>query len=535
MPIKGSAPPKEQEQPYRPPGANPLVFEKFNGINTTTSRPGVPEDQMAWSSGFFQIGPRFLRTFYGIGTAIWTAPAGGTITFFNFANIGATPIMVGVHSDGGIWQVNTNTLVATRMAADGTILNPSRASIGMTQWGNQYVIIVANQTNGYWIWDGTTFYSPGSPAPGGGTVPTGISGSTIETYAGRVWVGKGATIMFSAPGSFVDFATGDGGGSFTSSDSFLRVSFTQLLQTNGFLYLIADSSVNYISGVQTGGSPLTTTFTNQNADPEVGTPWPGTVDVFGRNILFANAFGAHVSYGAAVTKISEELDGVYNTAPNFGGLTPSAAKAIIFGKKVWILLLPIIDPLTGQQTNKLFVWNSKKWFPSDQDVSLIYIQHQEIASQIYAFGTDGLAVYPLFTTPSDGFTKTVQSKLWDDPLGYDFNKTVTRLWGLFIYYNLTSETLTFTIDNEVGQAPVTTAVNLAQVIITNASDAAVTVTNASAVVVVILISGSQVIAYLEPTAVGQQGILSGVTMSTNSPDMALISLKIQPDGLDYRG
>ena len=47
-------------------------------------------------------------------------------------------------------------------------------------------------------------------------------------------------------------------------------------------------------------------------------------DVFGRNIVFANSFGAHISYGAAVTKISEELDGVYNTVPiaNFGTLVP---------------------------------------------------------------------------------------------------------------------------------------------------------------------------------------------------------------------
>ena len=32
-----------------------------------------------------------------------------------------------------------------------------------------------------------------------------------------------------------------------------------------------------------------------------------SVDVFGRNIVLANAIGAHVSYGAAVTKISEVI------------------------------------------------------------------------------------------------------------------------------------------------------------------------------------------------------------------------------------
>ena len=299
------------------PTQSPLVFEQFNGINTSTSRPGVDDSQMFWCDGFFPIGPRELRTLYDVGTSIWT-PTNGTIEFFDFANIGATPYMIGFTSLGDIWAINTNTLVATKIANAGTIANPARANVALSQYGSRYIIIVSAQTNGYFIWDGTTFYSPGASF-GGGTVPTGISGNAIEIYQGRVWVANGATVNFSVAGSVIDFTTGNGGGSFTSSDSFLRVGYYELIQTNGFLYLIGNSSINYISGVQTSGSPPTTTFTNQNADPEIGTVWPGTVDVLSRNIVFANSFGAHVSYGAAVTKVSEALDGVYNTANNFGG------------------------------------------------------------------------------------------------------------------------------------------------------------------------------------------------------------------------
>ena len=228
-------------------------------------------------------------------------------------------------------------------------------------------------------------------------MPFAIGGTTVEVYAGRVWVGNGAVITFSAPGSFTDFSSANGGGNFTSSDSFLRVRFVSLVQTNGFLYLIANSSVNYISGVQTTGTPPITTFTNQNADPEVGTPYASTTQVFGRNIVFANAFGAHISYGAAVTKISEALDGVYNTVPNnFGNFIPSSAKAILFGKKVWMFLLPIINPISGQQVNQIFIWNGKIWWASQQGVNLNYIQHQEINSILTAYGTDGSSIYPLF-------------------------------------------------------------------------------------------------------------------------------------------
>jgi hypothetical protein len=233
-------------------------------------------------------------------------------------------------------------------------------------------------------------------------MPTAIGGTAVETYQGRVWIADGPTITFSAPGSVEDFTTGNGGGNITSTDPFLRVAYTALKQTNGFLYLIADSSINYISGVQTSGSPPVTTFTNQNADPEVGTPYSATVDVLSRNIVFANAWGAHVSYGAAVTKISEALDGFYASVPNFAGQQLSAAKAIIFGKRIWMLLVPVIDLFSGQQRNKLLMWDGQRWWTSEQEVPLTYIQHQEINSVITAWGTDGSTLRRLFQNPSSG-------------------------------------------------------------------------------------------------------------------------------------
>src|SRR5215469_16527700 len=118
-------------------------------------------------------------------------------------------------------------------------------------------------------------------------MPFGVQGSAIETFAGHVWIGNGSQIIFSAPQSVSDFGTPDGGGAFKSTDSFLRNAFNALKQSNGFLYLVGDSSVNYISGVSTSGSPATTTFSNQNVDPQTGTSWPETVQVYSRAIVLA--------------------------------------------------------------------------------------------------------------------------------------------------------------------------------------------------------------------------------------------------------
>lgn len=591
--------------PYLPPGPPVLLFEEFQGINTSTSRPGVDDRQAWWLDNFMPIGRRFLRTMYGVGEPIHFQGS-ALISFFGFINIDVDPYCIVVHIDGSVHAVNTSTDTSTEIAAAGTIQNPSRLNVGISQYGNSYCIIVSAQTNGYFVWDGSVFYKAGGISPeititdagtgytsaptvtitggsgsgatlvatvsgglitditvtnpgtgylatdtisvsisgGGGSagaatatlMPFGISGTSAETYSGIVWVANGSDVAYSAPGSVSDFSTNNGGGNFTSTDSFLRVRYIQLISTNGFLYLVADSSINYISGVSTSGTPPTTTFTNQNADPETGSAWPSTVGTFGRNILLANAFGAHISYGAAVTKISEQLDGLYNTVENFGGLIPSAAKTIIFGKKCWVLLLPIVDPVSGQQVNKLFLWNGKIWWAATQDVPLLYIANQEIDSVLTTWGTDGSAIYPLFQTPTTAIEKIAQSRLWDNPVGYQTVKTTERTWAMGYVYELDDEMLEICIDNE-GQS----AINPAEFEFqpptlnwVNDSGDSMVWTNDASQIMTWYGSGTGV-ALTEPTAFGQQGALLGMTIKTRKADMALISAMLLPEVASYRG
>jgi hypothetical protein len=265
----------------------------------------------------------------------------------------------------------------------------------------------------------------------------------------------------------------------------------------------------------------------------VGTPWPGTVDVFNRNIIFANPFGAHIGYGGAVSKVSEKLDGVYNTVTNFGSFIPSAAKAIVYGKKIWILLLPIIDPISGQQTNKMFCWNGKIWWAASQGISLQFIQHQEINSVLTAWGTDGTGLYRLFQTPSNAFTKIAQSKLWDRP-GHEFYKFASRFWGLLKYYSSGTPNLTISIDNETDSATNTTVVNPLALIWKNNTGGVIAWTNNSAQAITWFTAGTGFIV-TAPEAVGQNGVLIGLTVKTRADDMAIVSMKVTVNQLAYRG
>lgn len=765
MPLDRPPPPaEERSNAYLPPGPEPFVFESWQGLNTDPGRAGVGQEQAYWIDGFFPVAPRKLRTLPDVGTALYTAATGRTVEFFAFYNIGTTPYIAVFLDNGSVVQVNVNTQVQTTILPAGTIINPVVTNVGWTQWGNQYFIIVANQTNGYWIWDGNILYesgtlgplvtltspgagyatspvivasgghgsgaqfiatvadgvvtgvslvnpgsgyqagdtvslnfnggtssgtgasltailahnsggsgasivvtsmaffsgsgptgiavvvgvsivlsgsgysqftvlnitivSPGSPntnpvlqpiitggaitgvsivnggaiyyptssppppypiitasdsggyyvssvtvnsagsgytpsaavtASGGGSpvaqavlspnlvngsiasvgvlsgglygsntaptltvsnpsenasataelMPFAISGTAIETYQGYVWVANGNVLYWSAPGSTTDFATSDAGGNATDASSNLKVSYQQLVSANGFLWLIGDSSVDYISGVQTSGIPATTTFTQQNADPETGSPYPASIQTFQNNVWMANSYGIHILNGSNVQKISMPLDEVWNNVANFGGLQLSSAKAIIYNKKCWMTLIRIKDPLTQAISNKVVIYSDRKWFVSAQGFAsdMTYIASQEINSILTAYGTEGKTISPMFQVASSNFTKRVASKLWDAP-SYMFTKAANRMFGMAYYNSTLTPNLIMSVDQQSPSLSNT-----------------------------FTIAGPMSTGYfiIPPQAVGQQGQLLGLTIATNAADMHLVSITLDDKIVSYRG
>jgi len=259
-------------------------------------------------------------------------------------------------------------------------------------------------------------------------MPYGISGVYIEIYQSRVWIAHpyqatsalptGGIFNVSAPESLVDFATSDGGDQYTSSDRFLRYQFTFLRQSNGYLYAAGDSSASVISNVQTTGNPATTSFNYQNADPQIGSAWPNTAQDFGRTILFANQLGVFGIYGGSVTKISAKLDRIFQNiilpgnAAGIPCVTPSAATAVIYNTKVYVLLVTITDPFTGLPRTVQLLWDEKNWYAASSAASLTFISPFETNSGLFAYGTDGAKLYPMFNTASSVTAKYAVTKYW---------------------------------------------------------------------------------------------------------------------------
>lgn len=285
-------------------------------------------------------------------------------------------------------------------------------------------------------------------------MPHQIAGNTIETYQGYVWLSDFTKTSHTAPDSVSDFAASSGGGSFPATDSFLRRKISRLFQANGFLYLIADSSINVISNTQTSGVPPTTTFNNANVDPQVGTPWRDSVAAFGRAIVFANSTGVYALYGGAAEKVSDPLDGLFSSASfntNQQGLEPTACVVTLFGIRCYCLLFTTTDPYVGTLRDIIAIWNGQKWFIATQLDTPDFLGSQEIDSVLSAWGCNNTSLYQLFTTPSSELTKVWQTKLMS-PQGYWVTYQVNQIH--YVAQSNVSDpvTIDIAIDTERGTA-----------------------------------------------------------------------------------
>jgi hypothetical protein len=481
----------------------------------------------------------------GSGAAGAPVIQGGVITGVTIVNAGIDytsppdvsfndPGYSGISGGSGataVAQVGLNGIDAVPVAYGGTgytsiptveiIGDGSGASVHALIAGGQVTqIVVDNTGSGYT--KALAKISGGNNAAAADIIlmPFGWSGTATEIYQSRVWISNGAAqaefppksrLIYSAPENPCD--PGNGGGALLGTDSFLRVGWHWLRQTNGYLYLGGDSSVNYIGNVNTATvgaqaatstqpavpGVLTTTFNNQNTDPQIGSPWPSSIQLFNRNIIMANTQGIHVSYGGAVQKVSAPLDGFFFTGPIYDRAADfSSAVAQIFGIQVYCLLLPFVDPYTNQLTTELIMWDFRKFWSSTQDVALTYIASQEINSEMTAWGTDGTNLFRLFQQPSTAFEKVVRSKLWALP-GYDFTKTGLRVYGVLENFSFDSP-FNVAIDTDAGDPYSTT----------------ITVTGGT--------GGTDVFG---PYPMGQQGKLMGFTATTNASSGDLLSLMLR--------
>ena len=456
-----------------------------SGILIVTSGGFYAWDGTLYSPGAFA--PSWLS---GFTTLVTTGDTHTNTTLDNLASV--TGVVTGMTVTSGTGDIPVGTLVQTFTSGPNVITLTHAA----------------------------TASNSGEVINVGWAMPSGLAGTAIEVYQQRAWVVNGAKITFSAPANGSDFSTADGGGTIISTDGFLKTKFMNLKQCNSFLYLLGDGSINVVSNVQTSGSPATTTFNNQNVDPQTGLGWRDAITVLGNSVCFVNPTGVYQLYGGNAEKISDEIDKLFEKA-NFSTVIPTLFVTSLFGVRCLGMILNTLDPTTSTQRTLMCLWNGKKWFNASQTLTGIYATTMQVGANPQGWANDGLNVYQLFQTPSKTLQKKIQSKLWPGRSNLIY-KTVMDVYTETQDESNTGVVLSGTLDSDT-QPPVAFTIS-SSITFQNNALGTITFTN----------NANQPLNFttnpqgVQGSGGGQTGMRLGLTFTSTSEDFTLIGC-----GLSY--
>lgn len=426
-----------------------LTLGDWKGVNQSSSRPVIDDQEMWWAENLFPIESGHLRSGWGPSDPIYTATPPSIIRRIFFANIdGQNPLGFMFLDSGGIGlvdQVNLNTgevtglgqvwnPVAPHYWADLKLWAPNQFGAGPGQSGG----VLIGSPQGLYAWDGSTVSRPGDPAPlwltnnqltdangNAYVMPSGLPGIyALEVYKERLWVMGQTVVAFSGASVAVDFSAAGGGGAFPYHGDQLTVSRTDLHQSGGFLFLFNDSSTDVVSDLSqtletiTSGSvgKVTTVqvgFQLSNNDPQVGQRFFRPVGVWEQSFSLFNGSGVYLMTGANSAWASEKITNLFATLDP-SAFEPTQCPAHIFGKK-WMLYLGMFTDIWGLKRSLLLVWSGpteNKWVFASQKLNLTSIASYEQNSVITPYGTDGTSLYQLFARPDPTLQKRLVTKLY---------------------------------------------------------------------------------------------------------------------------
>jgi hypothetical protein len=520
-------------------------LQAWKGVNTRSPRTSIEDQELAWSENLLRLGDGNYRSLYDSQDPLsFTSPEFPIIHMYFFTLNIREPspgfgtlrnhYVIWFYQDGTAKQLNLTTgLVTVVSATAGTFFaidsTPGAVQVfpDVASFDANGILIIC--TFGYFAWDGTTLYRNPAIAPtwltagvAGKVMPVG-SGQSIEIYKGRVWISSGKNVAFSAPLDGTNFTTA-GGGTFASSDSFLKSYITALRQANGFLYVFGDSSISVITNVQTFGSPAITTFNYDSVDQVIGTPWRETIRAFGRALLFANVNGVYSLAGSAVEKLSNPLDGVFRKAHTiFFSQQPRAAQAVVFSISVYIFVIDTLDQISNTVRRLAFIWDGEHWYPASQSHDLDIITQQEIDSAVFAWGTDTISTFKMFQIASDTLPKNFRTKLWRTKMQDWVTAQALRFVGCVFDHVGEGVTLSFTCDSDArSSAPPQTVFGSSGISFYNSSLAGIGFTNDEGDLVSFNITDTLFV----QQNVSQYGRSLGLTVKTTSPDFSMVDVNL---------
>lgn len=284
-----------------------------------------------------------------------------------------------------------------------------------------------------------------------------IGGTTICTYAGRVWIGSGRTVDFTDVLSYNSF--GGAGGSFTITDSYLNNNINAMCAANNYMYIFGDDSIDALSNVTVSGG--VTSFSRINVTTSVGTSVPTSVFSYYRGIAFYHASGFYLMAGATPEKISEKISGI---------ITAIQPTALIYGAEVLIqselclvMLFTFFDTFTQSGTERTLMalfFRGRWWVASAPTLGSLQAAFSisptapgtipGIAT-LYVWAAN--AMYRAFNSSSPITTWLLKTKLWDGGAPMREKQSINA--ALAAEWNGIAGNVSITVDTELGSSTAT--------------------------------------------------------------------------------
>jgi hypothetical protein len=448
-----------------------ITIQGYSGIFNTQPPDMIPDNATQEITNFLPIGQGFVRKIKAPQLLV-TLPNTPIIMVNDVIN--GNLVMFVILADGSAGTVSNGTY--TQVASAGTF-STTASNIQITNWQNQFFLIIdankgyfafaPNYTPSIVAWSANTAYAvgqivangsyyywcitagtSGSSAPSWTTTPGTIvkdntvvwvcfsvsnglltlnptlTSSSIIVYQGRVFISQNRNIQYSAPLSFIDWTSTNGGGTFSIASPNLKQKIVKLVAYMNNIYVIGDHAVIAITG---------TTITN---DPSqwfimeifntTGSIYPNSVINFNNVIYLVNEYGMWEIASSQSQKVDYPID-----ITQFSFTQQQSDIAMINNLNFWLIPINKYSQLYYQSYNMILAYciDLQQFFYIDlgMNVNGIYATRSITDHNIYIISGNG--IYQ-FNAGSSNLMASITSKVFD--FGYAYVYKVFR----YISYNL---------------------------------------------------------------------------------------------------
>jgi hypothetical protein len=339
-----------------------------------------------------------LRQVPGIGPTINTLPA--TVIWMWATILNGAVLIFCLCTDGNCYQVALN---GVRTKINGA--TPLSSATDITNWQGTTIILSDVNTGGGTIysWNGTTF----------STVFTSQPASFITVYANRLWGANNSAVFFTNANTFNSL--GGDSSSFTITEADCVNPVLALFPFLGQLYIFGANFIQVVGNVTDTGTPAVAILQRYTIEAQIGPINKWSIVPLGTYLYFATNYGIWQFNGSAVTKISDQVDGVFNNAKMSSSFSSGFME--IYGDPCLFWNADIAGAPVNTQS-VVGLTTQGKWFRASNGTTgslsfITSIVSSAVTANVPAiFGTDGTNLFKMFTDTTNQVTSSLSAKVF---------------------------------------------------------------------------------------------------------------------------